>query len=172
MTSPVASFELKDGTQLTLYADRVIHEGGGNLEILPLAHLASVRVGFERDQAKLNWAVVLLVIALLLLLAWGPLLGWSASASARVAEGARRESLDAVLHAAFGAVTALARLLPWISALLGAIAAALAATFVVGATVLTLSIAAAERSFVMRGRDRQLVEFAEVIGEQLAPRAK
>ena len=27
MTSPVASFELKDGTQLTLYADRVIHEG-------------------------------------------------------------------------------------------------------------------------------------------------
>ena len=172
MTTLVATFELRDGTQLTLYADRVVHEGGGNLEILPLAHLASVRVGFERDQSKLNWAVALAVTALLLLLASGPLLGWSTSAAARIAEGARRESLDAVLHGAFGAVSALARLLPWISALLGAIAAALAAMFVTGATVLTLSIAAAERSFVMRGRNRPLAEFAEVIGEQLAPRAK
>jgi len=172
MTTPVASFELKDGSQLTLYQNRVVHEGGGALEIVPLAHLASVRVAFERDARKLNWAFVLLLVALALLIASGPLLGWSTAAAARVAENARRESLDAVLLASFGAIAGLARLLPLLAGLLGAIAAALGALFFLGGTALTLSFAAAQRVFAMRGRNRQLVEFAQAIGEQLALREK
>ena len=168
MTNPVASFDLKNGSQLTLFENRVVHEGAGTLEIVPLAHLASVRVAFERDAGKFNWAIVLLVVALLMLAAAGPLLGWSAGAAAMVGENARRESLDAILLAAFGAVAGFARLLPWLAALLGAIAAGLGAVFFLGGTVLTLSFAAAERAFVMRGRNKQLVEFAEIIGEQLA----
>ena len=172
MTTPVASFDLKNGSQLTLFQNRVAHEGGGTLEIVPLAHLASVRVVFERDAGKLNWAVVLLLVALVFLAVSGPLLGWSTSAAAKVAENARRESLDAVLLAGFEVISGFARLLPWLAALLGAIAASLGVVFFLGRTVLTLSFASAERAFVMRGRNRQLVKFAGIIGEQLALRGK
>ena len=172
MSAPVASFELKDGSHLVLFPNRVVHEGGGTLELVPLAHLASVRVAFERDPRLLNRAIVLLVIALLLALASGPLLGWSTSLGARVAENARRESLDAVLLASFGALAGFARLLPWLAALLAAAAAALGAVFHIGATVLTLSFGATERSFTMRGRHRPLAEFAELVGEQLAQHLK
>ena len=172
MTAPVASFELKDGTQLTLYPNRVVHEGGGNLEIVPLAHLAAVRVAFERDARTLNWAIALLVAALALGAAAGPLLGWSTAAAARIAEHARKESLDAVLLATFSAIAGGARTLPTIATALGAIAAALSLVFVLGRTTLTLSFAAVERAYAMRGRNRQLIEFAEVLGEQLAARVK
>ena len=172
MTTPVASFDLSDGSRLTIYQNRVVHEGGGMLETVPLAHLASVRVAFDRDARKLNWAVLLLVVALVFLVVSGPLLGWSTSTAARVAENARRESFDAVLLASFDVVAGIARLLPWLAALLGAIAAGLAVVFFLGGTVLTLNFAAVGRAFVVRGRNRQLVEFAEAIGEQLALRAK
>lgn len=172
MTAPVASFELKDGTQLTLYPNRVVHEGGGNLEIVPLAHLAAVRVAFERDARKLNWVIALLIAALTLAAAAGPLLGWSSSAAAKIAEHARKESLDAVLLAVFSAIVGFARMLPTIATALGAIAAALALVFVLGRTTLTLSFAAVERAYAVRGRNRPLIEFAEVLGEQLAARGK
>ena len=101
MTTPVASIDLNDGSRLTLYQNRVLHEGGGMLETVPLAHLASVRVAFERDARKLNWAVLLLVVALVFLVVAGPLLGWRTSAAARVTENVRRESLDAILLVEF-----------------------------------------------------------------------
>jgi hypothetical protein len=165
MSAPVASFELKDGTQLMLFPNRVVHDGGGLLELVPLAHLASVRVAFERDQRMLNRAGVLFVIAFFLLLISGPLLNWSVGTAAQIVGN---DSLQSVLRTSLGALAGFARLLPWIAALLAAGGAALAAIFVIGATVLTLSFGAAERSFAMRGRNRPLVEFAEVIGEHLA----
>ena len=172
MTAPEAEFELKDGSRLTLYPNRVVHEGAGALEIVPLGHLASVRVTFERDPRKLNWAVLLLLLALGLASLSGPLQGWIGTLAARVGEGARREALDAVLLATFSALGALARLLPALAAVLGALAAALGTLFVLGTTTLTLSFAAAERAFAVRGRNRRLIEFAEILGERLSERGK
>jgi hypothetical protein len=168
MSAPVASFDLKDGSQLTLFQNRLVHEGGGTLETVPLRHLASVRVGFERDARLFHWAMVLLVVALVLFLVSGPLLGWSNAALAKVAENSRRESLEAMLHASFSVLAGFARLLPWAGAALALVAAACGTVFGIGATVLTLSFAASERRFIMRGRSRPLAEFAEVVGEQLA----
>ena len=168
MTTPDAQFELKDGTRLTLYPNRVVHEGDGTLEIVPLAHLASVSVAFERDPGKLHWAVVLLAVALAFAAAAGPLQSWSAAAMSKTAEHARRESLDAVLLAVFAAIGDLARMLPVLAAALGAIAAALGSLFALGRTTLRLSFAAVERAYAVRGRNRRLVDFAEILGERLS----
>ena len=49
-TIPEAEFDLGGGARLKLYSNRLVHEGGlATVEILPYAHLASVRVAFERD---------------------------------------------------------------------------------------------------------------------------
>lgn len=167
---PEAEFELKDGSRLTLYSNRVLHEGAGTLEIVPLGRLASVRVAFERDPRKLKWAVALLLVALVLALLAGPLQGWIGAAAAKVTEGARRESLDAVLLAAFGALDGLARLMPAVALVLAAVAAALVVFFWLGLTTLTLCFGAVERAYAVRGRSRLLVEFAETVAARLASR--
>ena len=172
--SPLAEFEIGSGAQrgsrLTLYANRLVHQGGDSMETVPLAQLAAVRVAFERDPARLNWAIVLLVLALFFAAISGPLQGWIAGAAAKVGEQARRESLDAVLLGVFTVLGGLARLLPVLATALAAGAVALLVFFWLGATVLTLAFAAAERSYAVRGRNRFLVEFAQTVAEQLALR--
>lgn len=169
--TPEAEFELRDGSRLTLYSNRVVHEGAGALEIVPLGRLASVRVVFARDPHKLSWAVALLLAAFALAALSGPLQGWIGAAAAKVGEGARRESLDAVLLAVFSALGGLARLLPAVSMLLAAIAAALLVFFWLGLTTLTLCFGAVERAYAARGRNRFLVEFAETLAARLAARS-
>ena len=171
---PLAEFEIGSGTQrgsrLTLYVNRLVHQGGDSMETVPLAQLAAVRVSFERDAARLNWAIALLILALFFAAISGPLQGWIAGAAAKVGEQARRESLDAVLLGVFTVLGGLARLLPVLATALAAGAAALLVFFWLGATVLTLAFAAAERSYAVRGRNRFLVEFAQTVAEQLALR--
>jgi len=171
---PLAEFEIGSGAQrgsrLTLYANRLLHHGDDSMEVVPLAQLAAVRVAFARDPAKLNWAIGLLVLALICAVISGPLQGWLSGAAARIGEPARRESLDAVLLGVFGAMGALASLLPALAAALAAAAAALLTFFWLGVTVLTLAFAATERSYEARGRNRHLIEFAQTVAEQLALR--
>lgn len=171
---PLAEFEIgsgaRRGSRLTLYANRLLHHGDDSMEVVPLAQLAAVRVAFARDPAKLNWAIGLLVLALLCAAVSGPLQSWIGGAAARIGEPARRESLDAVLLGAFTAMGALASLLPALAAALAAAAAALLTYFWLGVTVLTLAFAATERSYAVRGRDRHLIEFAQTVAEQLALR--
>jgi hypothetical protein len=138
------------------------------MEIVPLAHLASVRVAFERDPRKVNWAVGLLLLAFLLAAAAGPLQGAATALAAGIREQAGRESLDAVLLSAVSALHAFARLLAPLSAGLSVLAAVLLALFWLGLTTLTLSFAASERTYPVRGRNRLLVQFAEAVAEQLA----
>lgn len=140
------------------------------MESVPLAHLASVGVAFERDSRKLNWAVVLLVLALILLAVSGPISSGIASLVAGIKEHTGRESLDSVLLATFSVLGALARLLPFLAALLAAIAVALLVIFWLGLTTLTLSFAAVERAYSVRGRNPFLIQFAEVVAAQLASR--
>jgi len=170
----LAEFEFHSGAQrgsrLTLYANRLVHQGGDSMEAVPLAQLAAVRVAFGREQHQLNWAIVLLVIALILALVSGPLQNGAASLAAGIKEHAGRESLDGVLLASFSALGALARLLAPLAAVLTAIAVALLVFFMLGQTILTLSFAAVERAYAVRGRNRFLFEFAETLAEQLAAR--
>lgn len=174
LDSPLAEFEINSGAQrgsrLTLYANRLVHQGGDSMEAVPLAQLAAVRVAFERNAAKRKWAVVLLVFALFFAAISGPLQSWIAAAVAQVGDPVRRESLDAVLLGVFKALGGFARILPVLAAALAAVAAALLVFFWLGATVLTLAFAATERSYAVRGRNRFLLEFAQTVAEQLAAR--
>jgi len=172
LDSPIAEFEIRSGAQrgshLTLYPNRLVHMGGDAMETVPLKQLAAVRVAFERDPRKLNWAIVLLLVALILAAVSGPLQSGFGSLAAGIKEHAGRESLDAVLLASFSALGGLARLLSPVAAVLAAIAVALLVFFLLGRTTLTLSFAAVERAYAVRGRNRLLVEFAETLAERLA----
>jgi hypothetical protein len=170
--TPLAEFEIASGidrgSRLTLYANRLVHHGGDSMETVPLQQLAAVGVAFERDPRQLNWAIVLLVLALILALISGPLQSGAAALAASVNEHTGRESLDAVLLASFSALGGLGRLLIPVAAALAAGAAALLVFFRLGRTTLTLSFAAVERTYTVRGRNPLLVQFAELVAAQLA----
>jgi len=168
MSAPLAEFDLRSGTRLKLYSNRLVHDGPGTLEIFPYGHLASVRVAFERDPRKLNWAIGLAIAAIVLAAVSGPLQRWLAGLVANPGEGMQRE----VLVTALNALMAFAGMLPKIALFLGAIAVALVALFVLGRTTFTLAFAATERAFGTFGRNRRLIEFAEILGERLAERGK
>ena len=172
--NPIAEFEISSGSErgsrLSLYANRLAYQGGDSMETVPLSQLAAVRVAFERDPRKLNWAVSLLLVALFLAAIAGPLHSWIAAAASKVGDPARRESLDAMLYGVFNALSGFASILPGTAAALGVAAVALLVFFWLGATVLTLAFAATERSYAVRGRNRLLIDFAHVVAEQLARR--
>ena len=172
LDSSLAEFEFSSGAQrgarLTLYANRLVHQGGSSMETVPLAQLAAVRVAFERDARTLNWAIVLLVVALILAVVSGPLHSGIAALATGVKEHAGRESLDAVLLASLSALGGLARLLSPLAAVLAALAVTLLVFFWLGQTTLTLSFAAVERAYAVRGRSQMLFEFSEALAERLA----
>jgi hypothetical protein len=173
LDQPVTSFDVASGEsrggRYTLYPNRLVFAGGDIMETVPLAHLASVRVAFERDARKLNWAIGLLAVAFLLAVLSSPLQSWMTSLSAKVSTNPG-ESLEGVLLASFSAIGHLARLFVPTALIFAAGAAALVFFFWVGQTTLTLAFAATERLCVVRGRDSRLVEFAELLAEQLAAR--
>jgi hypothetical protein len=164
----LTEFDFGSGGRLALYANRLVLNVADAMESMPLAHMASVRVAFERDPRKLNWAVGLLVLALLLAMASGPLQGLATALAAGIREQAGRESLDAVLLSSASALHGFARLLSPLAVALSALAAALLVFFWLGLTTLTLSFAATERAFPVRGRNPLLVQFAEAVANQLA----
>ena len=166
----LAEIEIRGGTRLTLYENRLVLQGTDAMESLQLAHLASVRVAFVRDARKLAWAVALLVTAAVVAGVSAPLQRWIAGAVAKFGDPARPESLDSVLHGVFNALGALASLLPATAAALAAGAAALLVFFWLGRTTLIFAFAATERACPARGRDRRLFEFAEALSERLAAR--
>jgi len=168
----VAEYEVARGPQrglrLSLYQGRVAVHGGDDSEVVALPHLASVRVAFERDAAKLNWGIVLAVLALAAFAASGPLQGWIGATVARLSEHARTDSLDSLLLVVMTVLGGAASLLPALAGALVAGAVALAVYFWLGRTTLTLYFAGTERACAVRGRDRRLIEFAELIADQVA----
>ena len=164
------------GTQLALYSNRLAHEGTGYLEIMPLVHMAAVRIEYLRDSRRLGWAIVLLAAALLLFASAGPLQSWAGTAAAAIADQARAETpaggVQTILRAVFRALEALGGLMPIAGAAFCAGAAALALLYWQGRTTLTLTLAAVERVFPAPGRDRMLADFADMLGERLAQRVR
>jgi len=171
--APLTEFEFAGGrlhgTRLALYGNRLVQWGGDAMETVVLGQVASVRVAFERDARKLNWALALMAVALPLFLAAGPLQRWL-GALGRGSDAARADALDGFLQAALNAFVALAGVLPGVAGALAVAAAALLAYFWLGTTTFTLAFGATERVFAVRGRNRQLVAFGEAVGEQLAAR--
>jgi len=176
----VAQYEFRSGalrgTQLALYSNRLAHQGVGYLEVMPLVHVAAVRIEYLRDSRKLGWAIILLVAAILLFVVSSPLQSWAGTAAAAIADQARAETpaggVQTILRAVFRALEGLASLMPVAGAALCAGAAALGILYWQGRTTLTLTLAAVERAFPSPGRDRMLADFADMLGERLAQRVR
>ena len=149
------------GTHLTLHPTCLVHRGDHHLETLPLAAIAALRVAFERDPRKLGWGIALIVLALVLLAVAGPL---GSFASKAVATGPQSVPVMDYVYRLLGA---LASLLP-VAALTCVIGGgALGALGWLGSTLLSVSLPGSERLYRVRGRDTQLLDFAEAFSERL-----
>lgn len=169
LETPIATYPFLTGplrgTQLALYASRVLHQGAEQMESIALSAVAAVGVGYERDFRRIGWGVALVLLAMLLLLLGGPLSGAAAEAAAEI-NGTH--SVAKLLRGTLLFLGALASMLPaaGVGALLGG--GALAAFGWIGTTTLVLSLPVAERAFPVRGHNRTLVDFAELLAERVA----
>jgi hypothetical protein len=154
------------GSHLTLYPACLVHRGDGHLETLPLAAIASVRVGFERDARRLGWAAGLVVLALVLLGISSPLSTFASGAAAEIST-AGTQGVARGLLAFFGFVEAVASLLPALGVACAVGGAALAALGWMGQTTLSVTLPGAERVFATRGRDPRLLDFSEALSERM-----
>jgi hypothetical protein len=151
---PLARFDFRGGaeggSQLMLYGAYLVHRSDSHLETMPLARVGAVRVEFARDRGRLVWGMVLIAVALGLLAVSGPLGG--------LAQGAGAPYRFLELAATVVPVAALA------CALAGAVVAGFGWQ---GSTTFTLTLAGGERTYISRGRDTQLLDFAEMTSERL-----
>jgi len=154
------------GSHLTLHPNCLVHRGDAHLETLPLATITSVRVAYERSGSLMGWGLMLLLAAIVMLLAAGPLAGLAGAAAADLAS-AGNHGVARALHGLFRVLEALANALP-VAALIAVLGGgALAAFGWIGNTVLTLTFAGAERVFPVRGRNTRLLDFTEAVSERL-----
>lgn len=163
---PIGRFDLPGGGHLTLYRSCLVDRTPSHFETLPLANVVAVRVSFERDQRKLGWGVVLVVMALVMFAISGPL-GTSAEKAATEMAGAGTQGVAFALQLLFRFFAAAASLLPAIAlaSVLGGVALGVFGWR--GNTVLTVSLAGTERVYDSRGQSKLLIDFAELVGERL-----
>jgi hypothetical protein len=169
LETPIATYPFLTGplrgTQLSLFASRLLHQGAGQMESIALSAIAAVRVGYERNFRKIAWGVVLVLLAALLFAIAGPLSGAAAEAAAEI-NGAN--SIARLLRGTLLVLGALASILPaaGVASLLGG--GALAAFGWIGTTTMVLSLPSSENAYPVRGRNRTLVDFAELLAERVA----
>lgn len=175
--APISTFEFTSGamrgSHLSLYSGCLVHRGDTGLETVPLHAIAAARVAFERDARKLGWGVALLAVALVLLALASPLASLAGGAAGEVAAQLRAEAssggqgVAGALLAIFRFLERLAKLLPTVAfaAALGGLALFLLGWF--GRTTLTLTLAAVERAYAVRGRNPMLFDFAESLSERI-----
>ena len=154
------------GTHLTLYPACLVHRGDAHVETLPLAAIASVRVGFERDSRRLGWGAGLVVAALLLLAVSSPLSLFASGAAAEIST-AGTQGVARGLLSFFGFLEAVASLLPALAVACAVGGAAFAALGWMGETTLSVTLPGAERVFATRGRDPRLLDFSEALSERV-----
>ena len=162
---------LERGSHLALYPRCLVHRSESQLETVPLAAIASLRVAFLRDSRKLRWGVALVIVALLLLAIAGPLGSLAAQSAADMASGGA-QGVARALYGLFRFLEGLASVLPAL-ALACALGGAAAAIYGWrGTTALTLTLGGSERVYSVRGRDTLLLDFAEMVSERLAALAR
>lgn len=169
LETPIASFHFPAGplrgTQLALFGTRLLHHGVDQMESITLAAVAAVRVAYERDIRRIVWGAALIVIAIVLFVVSGPLSMLAAEAAAGVSGNA---SVAQLLRGTLLFLGALASLLDAVGAAGVIGGGALVAFGWIGTTTLVLSLPAGERAYGMRGKNRLLVDFAELLAERVA----
>jgi hypothetical protein len=175
--APVANFDFTSGalrgSHVVLYPACLVHRGRDRLETIPISAIGALRIGFERELRALRWAVLLLLLALIVFTVSSPLASLAGAAAAEVAThaqggaGAGTRSVADILVSAFRGMQTAARLLPVLGGLLVAGGGALAALGWLGYTTLTLTLGAAERAYSVRGRNRMLFDFTEILSERM-----
>lgn len=167
--TPIANFDFTGGalrgTQLSLYGTRLLHHGVGQMDSMALDAIAAVRISYERDARRMGWGIALALIALLLFVVAGPLSGAAADTAAEVSGN---HSVAKLLRGTLHVLGAVASLLPAVglACLLGA--GALAGFGWIGTTTLVLSLPGADRAYAVRGQNRLLLDFAELLAERVA----
>jgi hypothetical protein len=173
--SALTRFEFKSGlargSHLALYPRCLVHRGESQLETLPLAGIASLRVAFLRDSRKLGWAIALVAVALVLLALAGPLGSLAAESASDMASGGS-QGVAKALYALFRFLEGVASVMPAAALACALGGAALGILGWRGSTTLTLTLGGAERVYRVRGRDTLLLDFAEMVSERLAALAR
>jgi hypothetical protein len=168
--NPIARFDFARGplrgTQLTLYRTCLVRRGASELETMPLAAIAAVRIGFERNPRQIGWGAALLVGALVLFGVSGPLGSLAASAAAELV-AAGNPGVGRALVSFFRAIEVAASLLPLVAVACAVAGAGLAGLGWQGRTILTLSLPGAERALGARGREPALLDFAQAVSDRL-----
>ena len=162
---------LHRGSHLALYPRCLVHRSASQLETVPLAAIASLRVAFLRDARRLRWGAALVVLALLLLAVAGPLGSLAAESANDMASGGA-QGVARALYGLFHFLEGVASLMPAAALACALGGAALAVYGWRGTTTLTLGLGGAERSYRVRGRDTLLLDFAESVSERLASLAR
>jgi hypothetical protein len=169
LETPIASFQFatgpERGTQLQLFGTRLLHQGLGQMESIALASIAAVGAAYARDYRRIAGGVALLLLALLLFAVAGALSGAAAEAAAEVSGN---HSVARLIRGTLYVLGVLAALLPavGVAALLGG--GALIAFGWIGTTTLLLTLPAGARAYPVRGQDRMLVDFTELVAERVA----
>ena len=149
------------GSHLTLYPTSLVHRSDNHLETLPLASMTAVRVAFQRDSRQLGWGIALVVAALVLLAISGPVGNFASTA---ISTGP--QAIPA-MNAIYRVLEAVASMMP-VAALACVIGGgALCALGWMGSTTLLLSLPGSERLYAARGRNAQLLDFAEALSARL-----
>ncbi len=171
---PIAQVDVPTGLRgakrLALYPFCIVERSADYSETISLGSLASVSAGFERDEKKLQRGVLLLVAALVVFAASGPLDSLAGGAAADVAahlgDGAAGggASLTRLLYATLDLLDTLAKLLPAAAAALALWGVWRIVQGVLGTTTLTLVFGGTQREYAARGRAAKLFDFAELVG--------
>ena len=154
--------------RLVLYRNRLVREEGGATEVAALAHIAAVRVVYDRSPVAAAWAWACLALAAMLALVTRPAQSGLASAIARLGEPARQESFDAALLNLFHGLQAAASLLPAAAIAIAALALLLGVVYWRGRTTFTVWYGPAERSCQVAGRDARLQDMAGAVAQRIS----
>ena len=164
--APLMRFQLRGGGELSLHPRCVVHRTESEVETLPLAAIAGVRVAFERDSRRIGWGVALVVVAAICFVLAGPLGRFAAGAAAEMS-GAGAQGVARALEMLFHSLEVFAGALPVLALACAAAGGMLGALGWKGETVLALALPGSERMFSVRGHDKQLLEFAELLADRL-----
>jgi len=173
LETPIATFDFSSGTlrgtRLSLFGTRLLHHGPGYMESVTLDAIGAVRVAFERDMRRIAWGAVLALVALVLFAISGPLATLATEAAGEV-NGTG--SIAHLLRATLIFLGAVASILPAVGLACLIAGGALAAFGWIGATTLAVALPAGEREFGVRGRNRTLVDFSDLLAERVAGRGR
>jgi hypothetical protein len=164
------------GETAVLTHRRLVIAGRDGESSTALAHIASLRVRFERLPRAMLGGLVLLAVAAALFSAAGPVraffLAQATSLETNVrqeqAQGAAGEAaLPSVLSRLAASLAGAARGLPWLGLLAAALGALQLGRGLLGRTVVTVFAGGGELELVRLGRSRPIEDFVKEVGRHL-----